>query len=927
MPSPLRGRDNEMQVLAGHLERLRSGTGGVWLIEGGAGLGKSRLVEEASSAARLAGFAVGHAITESGGSTTQLGVLLDALLGGPMPLLDPAALDVPRPSAEQRYWLLQDLEALLEQAALRRPVLVCLDDLQWADSGTAAALRSLPARLATVPVGWVLAARPTDPHSDLGRALAALERGGAARTVLDHLAPDAVADLAADVLGAEPDEEILALAGRSQGSPFSLIELLTGLRDEHLVDLAGPQAALIEHRLPRRVADTMRHRLGRLSPTARQAAAVACCMGRRFNVTDIATVLELTPVSLLDPVTELLTDELFAASGEALSFSHDLHREAVRASQPPSALHALDRQVALTLLGAGALPVEVATRLASSATTGDEVAITTLMKASDALGATDPGEAADLAQRALELTPQLHPLRGPLVARIAVLLHAAGRSNDAKTFADTALRHTLPPEQEADVRLSIAGLFAISPEDRADSCRRALALPGLPPDVRARLLAHLFHNLVVAVRPNDANAVLDEVTATVDAADDSSARFTLELARAGLNYTLDHFDTALGCVDAALHTSSGAGDDSRQRLAQHLRCGILAVMDRYDDAFAAAATSIRAAQQARQGWALHLFETWRGRQLVQLGQLADAAAALEGRYQLDDADRVVGVLDAASVVALGHIAIHTGDQRQTALTAAIAQVMIRSGVPGVEHHAAWLLALQAHAAGDLDQARRWLHALGHEERLTLFPLFPIDPLDDPHLVRLACRTGDSELAEAATVAAEERHRRNPHIPALAASAAHARGLFDGDEDHLQQAVTLLQPGRRRLALASALEDLGALRSHRPEPAHAIAVLDRALLEYSTHAASADAARVRSRLRALGVRRRLLSERRPTHGWDALTDSELAVVRLVVDGLTNRQVAERLYISPHTVGGHLRHAFDKLGINSRVALTRLANEHQ
>jgi hypothetical protein len=218
MPSPLRGRDNEMQVLGGHLKRLRSGTGGVWLIEGGAGLGKSRLVEEASSAARLAGFAVGHAITESGGSTTQLGVLLDALLGGPMPLLDPAALDVPRPSAEQRYWLLQDLEALLEQAALRRPVLVCLDDLQWADSGTAAALRSLPARLATVPVGWVLAARPTDPHSDLGRALAALERGGAARTVLDHLAPDAVADLAADVLGAEPDEEILALAARAAPS-------------------------------------------------------------------------------------------------------------------------------------------------------------------------------------------------------------------------------------------------------------------------------------------------------------------------------------------------------------------------------------------------------------------------------------------------------------------------------------------------------------------------------------------------------------------------------------------------------------------------------------------------------------------------------------------------------------------------------------
>jgi DNA-binding CsgD family transcriptional regulator len=67
-------------------------------------------------------------------------------------------------------------------------------------------------------------------------------------------------------------------------------------------------------------------------------------------------------------------------------------------------------------------------------------------------------------------------------------------------------------------------------------------------------------------------------------------------------------------------------------------------------------------------------------------------------------------------------------------------------------------------------------------------------------------------------------------------------------------------------------------------------------------------------------------RRPTLGWAALTESELTVVRLVTDGLTNREVAERLYVSPHTVSGHLRHAFEKLGINSRVALTRIAAEH-
>jgi DNA-binding CsgD family transcriptional regulator len=107
---------------------------------------------------------------------------------------------------------------------------------------------------------------------------------------------------------------------------------------------------------------------------------------------------------------------------------------------------------------------------------------------------------------------------------------------------------------------------------------------------------------------------------------------------------------------------------------------------------------------------------------------------------------------------------------------------------------------------------------------------------------------------------------------------------------------------------------------------AVAALDRALAIHADCGARWDLARVRRRLRQLGIQRRLPAERRLTVGWAAMTCSELAVVRLVADGLTNREVAERLYVSPHTVNGHLRHAFDKLGINSRVALTRIAAQH-
>ena len=444
LSNPLRGRDGELASLREHLARLRSGAGTCWLIEGGPGLGKTRLVEQAVSAAREAGFAVGHGVAEPGDAAVELAVLMNALFGGPEPLLDRSALEDAHASREQRYWLLQDIQTLLEKSAAAQPILICLDDLQWADSGTRAAIRALPARLASMPVGWVLAFRPVEGGSDLGRAVAELVRNGASQTVLGHLDHAAVAEVMADVLGAVPDDGLLTMAEGMQGNPFFLLELLSGLREEHLVRLEAERATLTEARLPLRVREGMRRRLARMSPAARNVAAVAGSMGRRFTVAQLAAVLEVPASALLDPVQELIGGELLAEGNQTLSFTHDLNREAVRASQPSSAVQALDRQVASALLAAGALPVEVATQLAASAAPGDEAAIVTLMKASDALVGTDPGQAADLARRALDLTTEGHPLRGPLVARAAILLNAAARSEEAQAFAAGRCRRSRP---------------------------------------------------------------------------------------------------------------------------------------------------------------------------------------------------------------------------------------------------------------------------------------------------------------------------------------------------------------------------------------------------------------------------------------------------------------------------------------------------
>ena len=924
---PVRGRDIELAALRLHLDRVISGAGTVALVEGGAGMGKSRLLAEVAVLARQLAIRVGIGVADPGDSVVQLSALMEALFAGPSPILGRAGLPDTHSSPEQRYWLLQDLETLLERAALEAPLLVCLDDLQWADSGTAAALRTLPARLATVPVGWVIASRPSKGSPEIRSAMDRLEREGAQKIVLGPLDQAGVAQLAADILQAEPGRAVLKMAERAGGSPFLLVELLSGLREEKLVRIESGRAELVESRLPHRVSESMRRRLERLSDQARQVATVAAALGRRFSLSDLAAMLDVSPSALLVSVEELIHADLLVERDDKLSFGHDLLFEAVRTSVPLSVRRALDRQAAAVLLAAGALPVEVAAQLAASAEPGDEAAITILLKAAEALATTDPGAAADLSQRALELAPRQHPLRGPMVAQTALWLHAAARrGEEAKAFADTALRDVLPTAQEAEVRLSIAGMFAISPDLRAESGRRALALPGLPEELRTRHLAFLFHNLVTAGRLTEARALRAEVRTAVQDGHDAAGRFVLELAESGLMYADGRFGPALDLVEAALRSSLAVADDTRGHLARQWRCDVLTALARFDESFQMATENVAAAQRDRQGWALAVFETGRSRQLFQMGRLTDAAAALEEHFTPDAAHQVVSVLDAAGVAALGRVALHTGDRSLARQATEIAHVMLDQGVPSVRAHAVWALALQAIADGDPAAAHQRLCALGEDERMSVLPLFPMDLADDALLVRIALAVGDLELAVHTVTAAQRRSALNPDVRSLRASAAHADGLLRRSQQALADAVELFEEGLRPLALATALEDLATVTAENGDTQHAADGFSRAL-ELHVHTGAAwDAGRVRGRLRALGVHRRLVSARRPGRGWASMTDSELAVARLVAHGLSNREVAERLFLSPHTVSSHLRHVFGKLGVNSRVELSRLAVRH-
>ena len=128
-----------------------------------------------------------------------------------------------------------------------------------------------------------------------------------------------------------------------------------------------------------------------------------------------------------------------------------------------------------------------------------------------------------------------------------------------------------------------------------------------------------------------------------------------------------------------------------------------------------------------------------------------------------------------------------------------------------------------------------------------------------------------------------------------------------------------------MALASALEDLGRMKVEAGAVKDGTSAFDRALAITTNAGASWDAARLRRRLRRLGVRRRVVAVERETTGWGALTAAELAVSDLAAEGMTNKQIAEKLFVSPHTVNTHLRRVFEKLGLRSRLALSRAAEQ--
>jgi len=405
---------------------------------------------------------------------------------------------------------------------------------------------------------------------------------------------------------------------------------------------------------------------------------------------------------------------------------------------------------------------------------------------------------------------------------------------------------------------------------------------------------------------------------------DRVAHFPLALSEGGLCYVRGEFEQALELFETILRDELAQAHGLDELLTRLWRAQALLALDRDDEALQAIDAIIAESLERGFSWFLHVAEITRGQMLLQLGRLEDLSGVLDGRFD-PRGPSVVTIMDASGVVALGRLALHTGDDRQVRQTREIALAMLNESTPGVRRHAAWLLTLQATADGDTQQAHQWLRSMGGAERMQVLSRIWPDLADEPQMLRIALAVDDRELAESAVANANRRAELCPDVPSLAAIAAHSRGLLNGNIDELSAAVSLFQRSLRSLALAAAWEDLGLAHQRQGTADAAIDALTQALVLFARAGAGQDAARVRRHLRALGIRRRVATVEKPVRGWAAMTKSELAVAELAANGLTNQEIAERLFVSPHTVNTHLRHVFAKLQVHSRVELTRLATE--
>lgn len=662
----------------------------------------------------------------------------------------------------------------------------------------------------------------------------------------------------------------------------------------------------------------------RLSADAYRLLEVAALFAEAFAIDDVADVLGEPVGRVVPALRETLAAGVVVTSDDLLAFRNGAVRDTIDAGIPEPIRLALHRQIGAVLVRRGCA-ASAAEHLMEGRRPGDREALSDIDRAAHQMIATEPQAAADLAVRVLELTTVTDDAKLSRTVTAVDALLAARRVGEAKSFARAAL--TCPRRGSLDaarLRATLSSILLMSgqPAHAVAEAEAVLAEPDLPDDLAdaaevARLLGLLAQN-----DPVRAQAVAEAILAGGE--------------RPGR-------DAPLACALSAL--AIAAGDQGRVALGLGL---LRAAVRRADLGWARD-------QHPRFGLAILL---------IALGDFAEAETV--GHQVTDEIERTHDVLwEPAPPLLNARLHLAAGRLDQAAAQVRVALVTARDlGTRLWVPPALATATLIALYRGDLEKAAHYIERYHAEPappqarldvasytwaqaRLTeaqkgpyaamdllagLYEALPGQPallVEEPAsaawLTRVALAARKPERAETVVICAEFLAASNPGFSSLLAAATHARGLRDRDVPLLEKAETTY---RHPLVTASAAEDAGVVLAHDGDHHAARDAFERALTSYQDAGAERDAARLRSRLRREGVRHRHWHPaERPASGWPSLTEAEHRVADVVAEGLTNAQVGDRMFLSRHTVDFHLRQIFRKLGIRSRVELTRLVLEHE
>ncbi|MDX2938357.1 LuxR family transcriptional regulator [Streptomyces ipomoeae] len=881
---------------------------GLMIVTGDRGLGKTRILESASRLSVKAGLEVVR-LNGAGLSGISFRYFLDDLVDAPT--LEQFAdrwsdwVDFYHPGSDPEG-----------------PVVIALDDMDWFGSTMSGipALRSVGHRLRRPLVVVMSCAHDSrapfqaDDNIQVQRLV-----DPTVAVVCCRLLPlprEAVEQIAAEVLGMPPGPEIMDICAYAGGVPARLMPLLDGVVEAGVVKASDGTARLDPQGvLPAHARSLALDRLTGLSTSTRRMVDIASIMGQSFSLGALSRALGRTALSLLPSIREAQEAGVLVEGGSCPSFTDALVWHAAREIVPTPVRGAILRDVGHQLLITGDTDTPGDEYLLRAARLGDRLAAASLPDALEHRAKTDPVAAAELAAQALELSlldkeEQLR-LRQIRVDGLAF----SGRVADAIDCLTDALEQPLQPESADVLRIRLTLLQLLSGNvEAAAEVRRLLDRPGSPHGSGeiALLVDYLSHQY------GDARTELCPAFEAGNHPDESTCRRLLGSFR---SWCGGRVEESLGLLsedtDAGL-TWTGSG--RIHTLARQVtRIQYLVSLRRFADAEAELRAAVADIEEhGSHGWRA-VTESLRALLALEQGDTETAvAAATEG---LDLAERY----GTGTLALLAHAVLAIASLRRTQLLTARKHIEILSDPllagrsSGATQPALWAILMMTEA-NDGPRAATALAEQLLSEGITPYAMLLFAPYAAPWLVRTALAAERPEFAARIMVAAQSLAENNPGWPVLAAAADHARGLLDGDTEALRLAVGLHQDPWTRAQLE---EDLGDAAEDRDT---AVRHLETAAPTYARAGAPRDAARVRHSLREQGVRRRYWNNaNRPGTGWVALTDTERAIAHLVAAGMTNRQAAQQMSLSHHTVNFHLRNIYRKLEINSRVKLATLVNQ--